>query len=153
MKTAINCVNCGKFISHSRTSKRKYCSAQCAKEYNRNLYMDKNSRGYEHLTSGQMGAVSELLVSAELMKLGYEVFRAVSPSSSCDLVCIKNGETFRVEVRTGKRSDEGKVAVTRGPKDYGRSDILAVLLRPHEVLFYIMHEDLSLEQCWQHNAM
>lgn len=53
------------------------------------------------LCSGKVGAIAELLVCADLMKQGYQVFRAVSQSSDFDLVAIKNGKTNTIEVRSG----------------------------------------------------
>jgi predicted AAA+ superfamily ATPase len=46
------------------------------------------------------GAFCELVIAADLLRRGYEVFRSVSAHSSCDLVCIKNRESLRVEVKT-----------------------------------------------------
>lgn len=44
------------------------------------------------------------MVAADLLAKGYEVFRAVSPSCSCDLAILRDGKLTRVEVRTGYRN-------------------------------------------------
>lgn len=46
------------------------------------------------------GAIAELLVAADLMKQGFEVYRALSPDSKCDLLAIKNNQVFHYEIRT-----------------------------------------------------
>lgn len=54
------------------------------------------------LSTGKVGAISELIVCADLLKKGWEVFRTVSQSCSCDLIVIKNKKILRIEVRTGR---------------------------------------------------
>lgn len=51
--------------------------------------------------STQMGVRSELLVCIDLIEKGFEVFRAMS-NNSCDLIALKNGRCFRLEVKTSK---------------------------------------------------
>lgn len=47
------------------------------------------------------GAWAEILVCADLLARGFEVFRAISPSASCDLIVIARGTptALRVEVK------------------------------------------------------
>lgn len=63
---------------------------------------------YSLLRSGVVGAIGELKASVWLLEQGYEVYRAVSPHSSSDLVVVKDGEMFAVEVRTAHRHKDGK---------------------------------------------
>jgi hypothetical protein len=79
---------------------------------------------YPHLSSGTTGAIGELKVSVDLMERGFELFRALSPASSCDLIASRGERFFRVEVRTGIEGTEGRVLCQRK----GRYDILAVVL-------------------------
>jgi hypothetical protein len=74
---------------------------------------------------GTTGAVHELMVAVDLVVRGYEVFRAVSPSCSCDLIALKGGKALRVEVKTGYLNAAGR-AVCSGntPSKY---DLLAVV--------------------------
>ena len=59
------------------------------------------SKDFPDLSFGQIGALGELAVCADLLSRGYEVFRAVSPSCSVDVIAQKNGKISRVEVKTG----------------------------------------------------
>ncbi len=53
------------------------------------------------LPHNTMGTISELIVASDLMLRGYEVFRALSPASSCDLLAMGSDGILRIEVRTG----------------------------------------------------
>ena len=50
---------------------------------------------------GRIGAVGELLVAADLMRRGHEVFRPVAADSPTDLLCLRRGSTrvIRIQVR------------------------------------------------------
>jgi len=51
-------------------------------------------------STGAVGATSELIACAELMRLGYFVYRCESPSAPFDLVAYRDGRCLRVEVKT-----------------------------------------------------
>ena len=97
------------------------CSKECRKKYY-------GVQGYgEHkIASGTVGAVQELRVSIDLMLKGYEVFRAVSPSCSCDLLAMKNKKMYRFEVKTGYRNFKGDVYF---PTKNIRAEYLVVALK------------------------
>lgn len=79
------------------------------------------------------GTISELLAGADLLRRGYEVFRAFNPHASCDLVALApDGVLLRIEVRTGKRSQAGRVSCARRPTD--RADFYAIVV-DGEVLY------------------
>jgi hypothetical protein len=60
-----------------------------------------SQRGLNLVPNGTLGAERELLVAAELMLRGYHVFRALSPSSPCDLIAYREDRTpIRIEVRS-----------------------------------------------------
>jgi hypothetical protein len=84
------------------------------------------------LGTGATGARSELIICADLIRLGYEVFRAVSPQCSCDLMILRKGIAERVEVRTGRRTRAG---VAYPPRS--RADIMAVVAREDDSIWYI----------------
>jgi hypothetical protein len=68
-------------------------------------HSERNQQPRLNLPAGTVGAISEILAAADLMKRGYDVFRALSPSCSCDLIAIAAGQPpLRIEVRTGNRS-------------------------------------------------
>lgn len=48
----------------------------------------------------QRGAHSELLACAELLRLGYHVYRCESPHAPFDLVAYRDGQCWRVEVKS-----------------------------------------------------
>jgi hypothetical protein len=54
----------------------------------------------EAYSSGTTGAASELIVCAELMRLGFNVFRCESPHAPFDLIAYRDGRFLRVEVKT-----------------------------------------------------
>lgn len=81
---------------------KKVCSIAC-----REIFDGKFSNLEKKLSPPTTGAVSELMVSVDLLKKGYAVFRALSPACFCDLIAIKNEETLLVEVRTGYKSKDG----------------------------------------------
>jgi hypothetical protein len=80
------------------------------------------------LSTGKRGAISEMLVASDLLDRGYEVFRSVSQDCSCDLLALKDGKASRIEVRTGYSNKGGTVGCSISEKDFGRFDILAIVL-------------------------
>ena len=78
-----------------------------------------------------VGATSELLVCADLLGRGFEVFRAVSPSTSCDLIALKHGRCVRIQVRTAKlyhrKDGSERLHFGRG----GNHDVVAAVVYSH----------------------
>jgi len=96
----------------------------------------------EKVSKATTGAVSELVVAADLLRKGYEVFRAMSPACSCDLLINKNGSMKRIEVRSGYRTQDGMARCSFQPRDRGRSDILAIVLNGTGGVVYRETEDM-----------
>ena len=122
------CKHCGKPIPPTRRKLALYCSPKCQrdnyfKEYH-NLNPDSG------LPSGTIGALGEYRVIIDLLRRGFEVFHAASPSASCDLAVLKSNILYRVEVRTGKYSGSGKIFTTRNH----RAEILAIVL-PDKIIY------------------
>lgn len=110
-----------------------YCSVECSKQSNTRNFHDINPP--REVSTSTTGAVGELLVAADLMKSGYSVFRALSPSCSCDLAVLHNGKLCRVEVRSGNRSVSGDTTYyNKG--DTSRYDVMAVIFRDGEIVYY-----------------
>jgi len=92
-----------------------------------------------HTNTGTKGAIGELRVCTDLLARGYEVFRAVSPSASCDLIAVRDGRIWRVEVRSAPCYG-GKVYKSRPKKDAGKQDVYAwvtdtaIIYEPHFTL-------------------
>lgn len=102
---APECIN---IISNKRLEHRaKYCSKECSHRANYNIKTYTYTKN--DLSTGDKGAISELLVSADLMRRGLEVYRAVSPASSCDLAVKIKHQIYFVEVRTGMVHVSGKL--------------------------------------------
>jgi len=112
------CKKCGKNIS-SRAQLAVYC-LMCAHQPSRKIYPT--------LSTGKVGAIGELRTSADLLSRGYEVFRAVSPACSCDLIALKGDNKLRIEVRTGWKANNGKLAFPKNKTGVVRHDHYAVVL-------------------------
>lgn len=93
------CLVCEDMLPDKYDVRRKYCSDDCArKKYKIDLVP---KRYVEGVSPGTIGATAELRVCIDLMEKGYHVFRAVSPSSPCDLVILlPDYRTLRVEVKS-----------------------------------------------------
>ena len=87
---------------------------------------------------GKAGAVSELLVCADLLNRGYEVFRSVSQSCSCDIVAYKDSKYIAIEIRTGTVTYSGYIGYSWKDKDVDRSMVVAVVVRnDNNRIFYM----------------
>src|SRR3972149_3193615 len=141
MKKEKQCVVCMSiFLSIQDTA--KYCSKKCL-----NIHLKKRCGRYgfkeQGISTGTVGAMSEILVSFDLMSKGFEVYRALSPASSCDLLAIKKGKMINFEVRTGYRGvNNGKISY---PKTNIRAKLVAVVLYDkREVVYFPPLETLDL---------
>ena len=120
-----------RFPAASRKKNAIYCSVKCGR-----LAYSKASGVYGHypgMAPGTTGAIGELRVSVDLLIRGYEVFRALSPATSCDIAILKSGALLRVEVRTGYRNLKTGKILFCGARA-GRADVTAVVL-PDEILY------------------
>ncbi|SRR5258706_3016761 len=119
------CKFCEKpFVPKKTFRKMGYCSVLC---WSRAKRKSSNIDGVSVSTS-TAGAICELIASADLLKKGYEVFRAVSSSCSCDLIAMKEKKYIRVEVRKGSVGKNGTLylACTRVSKE--RADMAALVV-------------------------
>ena len=124
------CLNCKKEYKPFPTAiqTQKFCSRIC---YNAaNLF---SSPYTSAISKGKVGAIAELIVAADLIKRGYEVFRSVSQDSSSDLLILKHNKAFTVEVKSSVRNRKGKIAVFKGKL---KSDILASFIHRENVIIY-----------------
>lgn len=93
-----------------RKINQKYCSGDCRKQSNRSLFgTPKDQR-----PTSTTGAISELLAAAQLMQNGFEVFRALSPAASCDLLALKDGAFYKFEVKTSSKLRNGQWTYAKG---------------------------------------
>lgn len=121
------CKMCGDAISENRRRRRAmFCSKICASGFYKRKWKEKNPRRVYRGRTSHTGAAHELLVSADLMLRGYEIFRALSPDCPCDLAMIRDGKMLRVQVTTGYTSLTGKMSWPF--KDPKKHDLLAIVV-------------------------
>ena len=108
---------------------KKFCSDTCR---NRNFYPERLNTD---LSTATVGALGELAVSCELLRRGWTVFRALSPSAFCDLIAIKDGTMLRIEVRTAYRPASGHDRLLFNRKKHGEIDHFGLLVNDSEVIF------------------
>ena len=112
-----NCINCKK--NFTGMINQKYCGPQCSLEWS-----GKKSF-WDGIAPATVGAIQEYRVSIDLLKKGFEVYKSVSPSASCDLLCLKNNEIFTVEVKTCYETKNGQLWY---PKKRIKAQYLALVL-------------------------
>ena len=124
------CLRCGKYIetrlAFGGSSGRKYCSLKCKKAAARARWVQQGGQRdfYPNLSRVTVGAINELRVATDLLRKGYEVFRALTPNSPCDLAILKKSKLLRIEVRTGYIVPGGRVVTSRKH----HADVLAIAL-------------------------
>lgn len=94
----------------------------------------------ETVRAGASGAIAELVAAADLMRRGYEVFRALSPICPCDLLAYRKKEparqtTLRVEVRSSQVTKHGMLNFRLKPSDQGSFDVLALVVEDDGVYY------------------
>ena len=77
-----------------------------------------------------IGTASELLVSADLIGRGYEVYRALCQHASCDMIAVAGDAMYRVEVKTGYRATKHCSV-----RPSNRFDVLAVVVRGRGIIY------------------
>ena len=107
-----------------KNNRQRFCDDECR------LRAYKTQSSYKGLATNTVGAMQELRVAADLLAKGYEVFRAVSPACSTDLVIQKDGILLRIEVRTGYYLPKG----IQFAQDSFKSDHFAVAL-PDQIIY------------------
>jgi hypothetical protein len=128
------CVECGKDFTNTN-GLRKYCTETCRRKQSMKRSRELNPT--DELPSGKTGAVSELLVCAHLLRLGFDVFRAVSQSAPCDIIATKGNDVRRIEVRTGWRKRDGtlKAYIDDGQKH--KYDHMCVVSTDGTEIFFV----------------
>jgi hypothetical protein len=140
------CLTCQTtFVPRNRNA--KYCSIMCRPtDY---AVKTKNTEPTVYpttLCSVTIGAIGELTVCADLMRKGFNVFRAVSPACYCDLIATHGPTTLVIEVRTGTHQ-RGRFIFPK--KRLGTTiNCVAMWERHSGAIFYlhpVTHEILSVE--------
>ena len=136
------CVVCGDPLQGDQI---KFCSSKCIKKDMARRYKDANGGPRPTVPSATTGAIHELIVSTDLLKKGFHVFRALSPSCPADLAILLNGKLLCVEVTTGSRTITGKLS---HPTKKNPHDILAIVDRLGEI-----HYSPSIESVMEVRAV
>ena len=118
----MKCGNCGSEFKLWR-ARTKFCSTKCRRAKAKADYRAINPA--PALASATTGALHELMVAADLLRKGYSVFRALSPSCPGDLAVIFPDGMKLVEVTTGYRSATGRL--NWPPHAEHTFDILAIV--------------------------
>lgn len=105
-----------------------FCSKRCRRSQE---ITQKNTFSLGGVCDGTVGAIAELVVSTDLMRKGWEVYRALSPASSCDVLAFKNGACLYVEVRTAQKTLSGNLLYPK--KNIRGSQIALVTHRDNQV--------------------
>jgi hypothetical protein len=137
------CQNCGKDFKNSYII-TKTCSKECANERRAKIsgrYVMREKSA--NISGGTVGAMSELMVSVDLMKKGYAVFRAMSPACFCDIIAVKENKTFKMEIRTGYMSGSNNLQFSKTLN--GDIDGFGVYERNSGKIFYLLPNRLPLE--------
>jgi Holliday junction resolvase-like predicted endonuclease len=133
------CKVCGKSFTGNYGS--RYCSDEC-RNLNLRETVGRFSTSFGR-SATETGTISELYACLDLMKKGYDVFRAVSGGQFCDLIAYKNNKFYRVEVRTGYRGSNGKITFPRKRDEWVIKDIYAVYISSDDVVVYLDTKDIS----------
>jgi len=144
----INCLECGKPLTETKIRRNGlYCNRACGNQGVKREYKEANpSLG---LSTGTVGALAELLVAVDLMRLGFEVFRAMSPACSCDLSILKDKKLWRVEVKTGYRRVNDKLYYQPSKKHPHRAEILAIVVHSDPPVIRYFPELATLHLEWR----
>lgn len=105
-----------------------FCSAACREA---DAESRKSPTRRFSIPQAAVGAMSEILVAADLFKRGYYVFRALASTGPFDLIAYRDGDCLRVEVKTGRRAANG--AVVALPHAHAEHDTMAVVIDESEV--------------------
>ena len=129
------CKNCGKMFTagvgrngteDARNSRSVYCSRKCGADFQTKRVKELNPHIGKQSTAST-GAISEMIICADLLRRGFSVFRSVSPACECDILILLNGKFARVEVKTAYLLPSGKAMYTLTKGQDEKHDILALV--------------------------
>lgn len=86
----------------------------------------REAAGEMFLSSGTVGAAVEMLVCADLIARGFEVYRSVSPHCSGDLIASRNGKYHKIDATLGRLMKNGGISFSKR-HDKTRFDIIAAV--------------------------
>jgi predicted AAA+ superfamily ATPase len=129
-KTKYICTICHKEYSLERKNPNaKYCSF-CRKNTKKGFTL-------KNITTGNIGAIGEVMVCQDLMRKNYDVFRAISPASKIDLIATKDKVIYKIEVRTGQYKKNNTLWYTTNK----HADIMAIVTFIDNKIHYFPNPD------------
>jgi hypothetical protein len=137
----VNCEVCGKLF-RTNLSWQQTCGKYCRKEKHKSTGSGINA------SSGTVGAIAELRVSAHLMANGHETYRALSQASSSDIITLKDGMVFRFEIRSAVRLKSGGISY---PKYKIRAENVALFIHRESALLFIPECPIPILKIPQHS--
>ncbi len=111
-----------------------FCPKIARYPYKRKYLIETDSPRRLEVATATTGAMHELLVCADLMRRGYDVFRAQSPSCPCDVIAMIDGQTYKVEVTTGYMREDGQFSYPKKNNRYDY-DIIAIVFHNGDILY------------------
>lgn len=114
------CPVCGEKFKTTANGNQVYCSQTCRGKQEITPYPHIKVVGFEisdKIPSGSKGAISELLVAADLLAKEYHIFRSMSPHCFCDLIAIKGNLLKKIEVRRGFLTANNSISFARAKYD------------------------------------
>ena len=102
-----------------------------------------NSKWVEEEPCGNtvIGAISEMLVMADLLSRHIHVYRTQTHQAPCDLVAVGAEWVLTIEVRTGKANESGIISYSKDTR--GNVDVFAV--STGKGIFYFPELDVAIE--------
>src|SRR6266566_8271557 len=88
---------------------------------------DINIDNHNGLHNSMVGATTEMLVSADLLEHGLQIFRAVSADANPDLIALTpDGKLLFIECKSGYRTRAGTIGFRLNDRKYSAPTIFAV---------------------------
>lgn len=129
-ETEYQCGNC-KLFFFPFVRQQVYCSRRCRSASHKVAFVHPVP-----INTGVIGAMSELVVSADLLRRGFYVFRSLSQSSPCDLIALRdNNHVLRIEVSTAWEGSNGKLYTSKN-RASEKYDVLALVLPQTNAVTY-----------------
>lgn len=140
-KKEIRTLICGHCLKEyqNRYIKSRFCSNKCRHDYWNGV--TKNSTIVtDEISRYTIGTIAEILVCADLMGRGYSVYKAISPNTFSDVIAIRDGIIYQLEVRTGRYGVTGRLNY---PKMNTNGKSIVVYTFKDKKIHYITNPELS----------
>lgn len=97
----------------------------------------------KHLAFHNGGVLAELLVCADLLNKGWEIFRPISATATCDLIAVKGSAAVRVEVKKARLDGSPhRRLLTSIKRNIAKFDLAAFVLADTGEIYYFEHDFL-----------